>query len=288
MRLSIPPIILALALALLLVAPLAFLTGRWGGRYRSLPGWAGFWVFFAGLLVALGRADRWISFPFLALLMFMCLRQYFFLTPLRPQDRWAILVSYASIPLSLWPVFRGSYEGFLAATAVLLFVFLPFLVSMASEQHGFFDSTGRVLLGALVFVLCAAHLGVLAAAPTGHLELFGILALLGDLPQRLAGRQRATGVLARTIWGVAAGAATAAVLGAALGPEVGIPAARGAVAGLIVAIAVAAGARVADAVAEDLALGASAPIAGRRAFLDRTMPALYAAPFFYLYLRMLP
>lgn len=288
MRQSIPPIILALTLALLIVTPLAFLTGRRGGRFRSLPGWVGSWVLFAGLLVALGRVDRAFSFPLLGLLMFMGLRQYFFLTPLRPQDRWAILASYASIPFSLWPVFRGNYDAFLLVVAALLFLLLLFLISLASQQHGFFDSTGRVLVGALVFVLCAGHLGVMAGAPRGWLELFGILALMGDLPQRLAGRLRATGEPGRTIWGVASGAATAAMLGALLGPLVGIRAGRGAVAGVIVAIAVGAGARVADAVAEDLTLSAAVPIVGRRAFLDRTIPALFAAPFFYVVLKILP
>src|SRR5262245_31716546 len=281
MRLAIPPIILASALALLLAAPFSFLVGRRGGRHRSLPGWVGFWVFLGGLLVALARADRRFSFPLLGILMFMGLKQYFFVTPLRPQDRWAILVAYLSIPYSLWPAFRGSYDAFLVAVTGLLLL-IPFLLAMATQQGGFFDSTGRVLLGALVFVLCAAHLGVMADDPTGRLELFGILALLSDLPQRMAGRLRSTGIPARTIGGVAAGAATGAALGAALARFAAITPGTGAILGLVVALAVAMGARVADAVAEDLDMSPSAPIVGRRAFLDRTIPALYAAPFFYL------
>jgi len=281
MRLAIPPIILALALALLLVAPFAFLVGRRGGHHRSLPGWVGFWVFLAGLLVALARADRRLSFPLLGILMFMGLKQYFFVTPLRPQDRWAILVAYLSIPLTLWPAFRGNPVEFLATVTVLLLLF-PFLVAMATQQGGFLDSAGRVLVGVLVFVVSAAHLGLMAQLPSGLLELFGLLAFISDLPQRYAGRLRSTGIPARTIGGVAAGAATGCVVGAALARFALLRPVQGAVLGLVVALAVAMGARIADAVAEDLDMSPSAPIVGRRAFLDRTIPALFAAPFFFL------
>src|SRR5262245_61339443 len=154
MRLAIPPIIPALALALLLAAPFSFLVGRRGGRHRSLPGWVGFWVFLGGLLVALARADRRFSFPLLGILMFMGLKQYFFVTPLRPQDRWAILVAYLSIPLTLWPAYRGNPDDFFVAVIALLLL-LPFLVAMVTQQGGFLDSAGRVLVGALVFVVSA-------------------------------------------------------------------------------------------------------------------------------------
>jgi phosphatidate cytidylyltransferase len=248
----------------------------------------GFWVFFAGLLVALSRAERWVSFPLLGLLMFMALKRYFFLTPLRPQDRWAILAAYLSIPFALWPAYQGRHDEFLIAVAGVTFLLLPILLALASRQDGFLDSTGRVLLGVLVFVLCAGHLGVMVEQPRGQLELFGILALAAELPQRLAGRARANGDSARPPWGVAVGAVVAGFLGAAIAPLASTDPLRGGAAGVIVAIAVAAGARVAGALSEDLTLSASAPIVGRRAFLDRTMPALYAAPFFYLYLKMYP
>jgi predicted CDP-diglyceride synthetase/phosphatidate cytidylyltransferase len=140
-------------------------------------------------------------------------------------------------------------------------------------------------VGALVFVVSAASLGLMAELPNGLLELFGVLAFASDLPQRYAGRLRSPGIPARTIGGVAAGAATGCILGAALAPFTEmIPPTEGAVLGLVVALAVAMGARIADAVAEDLDMSPSAPIVGRRAFLDRTIPALFAAPFYFMVL----
>jgi 4'-phosphopantetheinyl transferase len=50
--------------------------------------------------------------------MFAALRQYFTLTPLRPQDRWAIVAAFVSIPLTLWPTWSGSFGLLSAATGV--------------------------------------------------------------------------------------------------------------------------------------------------------------------------
>jgi phosphatidate cytidylyltransferase len=285
MTLPIPPIILALALALLLAAPFAFLAGRRGGHHRGMPGWVGFWVFFAGLLVILSRAALWISFPVLGVLMFVALREYFFLTPVRPQDRWAILATYLSIPCALAPAFTDNLALFVAVVPVALLLVLPVLLAFGPRQPGLLDSVGRVLLGALVFVFAAAHLGLMAHQPDGRLELFAILVLFGELPQRVAGRPRPGKELRRPAIGVALALLVCAGIGWWLGPLGAVTREQGVVAGALVALAVTAGALVADAIAQDLGLGAASSRFGRGAFLDRAIPALYAAPVCYHYFR---
>jgi hypothetical protein len=57
------------------------------------------------------------------------------------------------------------------------------------------------------------------------------------------------------------------------------------VAGGLLALAMAGGSLVSDAVAQDLMRTQSDAVLGRAAFLDRSLPALYAAPIFYHYLR---
>lgn len=285
MRLSVPPIILALALALLLAAPFAFLAGRRGGRFRGMPGWVGFWTFFGGLLVCLSRAEFWISFPFLAALMFAGLREYFFLAPIRPQDRWAILVAYLSIPCSLYPAYIDSYSTFTVVVSVVLVLLLPAVLSAAPRQSGLLDSMGRVLLGSLLFVFCAAHLGLMAHQPRGRLELFAILVLMAELPQRLAGRPGPGMGFVRSMAALVTAIALDMGIGAWLGPLGSVTPMQGTIAGLLVALAVTAGALVAGAVAEDLKLTASSSLVGRGAFLDRSVPAMYAAPVFYNFLK---
>jgi predicted CDP-diglyceride synthetase/phosphatidate cytidylyltransferase len=64
-----------------------------------------------------------------------------------------------------------------------------------------------------------------------------------------------------------------------------VPAVPGAVTGVLVAGAVAGGRLVAGAVAEDLDMAASSTVVGRAAFLDRTIPAIFAAPVVYHFLK---
>ena len=284
MGLPVPPITLALALTLLAVTPVSFVAARRGGRFRGLPGWVGFWGFFAPLLVLLSRAHRSISVPLLGALMFAALREYFFLAPLRPRDRWAILLTYVSIPLALYPAFQSSGNWFLVVVPVVLLVFLPVLLAVGSPQAGLLESAGRLLVGGIAFVFCAAYLGLMVRGfRHGEIELFGVLVLAAEVPQRLAGRVKSGEVLARPLFGVLAGAGLAAALGAFLGPLGGISSRQGAVAGLLLAAGTAAGALLADAVAQDLNLGASTSRVGRGAFLDRTFPVVYAAPAFFHY-----
>jgi predicted CDP-diglyceride synthetase/phosphatidate cytidylyltransferase len=283
----VPPITLALALALLVVAPVSLATGRRGGRFRGLPRWVGFWGFFAPLLVLLSRAQRILTLPLLGILMFVALREYFFLAPLRPRDRWAILAAYLTIPLALFLSLEGSFTLFLALVPLALLVVLPVLLALAPPQAGLFESAGRVLVGTVAFVYCAAHLGLMAEGfDHGEIELYGILLLGSELPRRLAGRARGEGLL-RPLLGMVAGAVVASALGAALGRFGGLATRQGAVAGIVVAIGAGAGAFLAEGMAQDLNQSASASRIGRAALLDQTFPALYAAPAFFHYLTYL-
>lgn len=282
---AIPKLVLILVLTLVALAPFAVLAGRRGGRYRVLPGWIAAWSWFAVLIVALSRLTSAISFPLLGVVMFLGLKQYFTLTPLRPHDRFAILVAYLAIPLALWPAWAGSFGLVSAATVIGLFLLLPVLLSIVPRQPGLLDALGRMLLGVLVFVFCGAHFGLMTRLPSGSLELFGITALLADLPQRLTGRLRPGGERVRPFVGVVASVSLAAAVCAALAPFAATSALHGAVAGGLTALAMAGGSLVSDAVAQDLMRTQSDAVLGRAAFLDRSLPALYAAPLYYHYLR---
>ncbi len=283
---AIPKLVWIFAATLAIVAPFAILAGRRGGRYRAFPRWIAAWSQFAILIVALSRLNSAISFTLLGLVMFVALKQYFTLTPLRPQDRWAVLVAYISIPLALWPTWADSFSLLSVATVIGLFLLIPVLLSIVPRQPGLLDALGRVLLGVLVFVFCAAHFGLMTRLPLGSLELFGITALLADLPQRLTGRIRPGGERVRPLIGVFASVVVAAAVGAMLAPLASsTESLHGAVAGGVIALAMAGGSLVSDAVAQDLLRTQSDAVLGRAAFLDRTLPVIYAAPFFYHYLR---
>lgn len=279
----VPAIDLALIVSLTIAGLTAVATRRRGGRFRGLPGWTVFWLVLGGILICLSRASAYISLPLLAALMFVALRNYFFVAPVRPKDRYAVLAAYAAVPFALYPGLTGSDETFLATVPIVLFLAFPVLLSLGEAQQGWLDSIGRVFLGVALFVFCAAHLGLLAREHhRGLAELFGTLVIAAELVQRLAGRYRGGSGWIKPSAGIAASGLLAAALGFWLGPACGLVEEDAARAGFLVAIAVAMGAAVADALIRDLSLGPSS--AGRGAILDRSIPAVYAAPVFFHYL----
>ncbi|MCP3983254.1 MAG: hypothetical protein GY723_02640 [bacterium] len=284
---SIRQIDLAMAASVIVAAAVSLLVSPRGGRFRGLLGWSGSWVLFGTILYLLSHAWATASLSVLGLLMFGGLRTYFSLAPLRPRDRYAIVVAYLAIPFALYPGLTGKPAAFLATVPVVVFMLFPVLLSMGESREGLLDSMGRILLGVLLFVFCAAHLGLLVGwRYEGCLALFGILVLAAELPQRLMGRWRPgnNNGRAKAAIGVAMGAVLAAGLGFRFGPWCGIVEEDGARAGLLVAIAVTMGAMVAEAALRDLGVGAPATRIGRGALLDRAIPVLYAAPVFFHYL----
>lgn len=267
----------ALAVAVLVCGGTALVSRRRGGRLRELPGWALFWTAFAAILIALGRLPRWISFPALAVLMFAALRTYFFVAPVRRSDRYAILTAYLSIPFALWPAYLGSKDMFLAMVPVTLFLLVPVVLSTGAEGEGLLDAMGRTLLGVLLFVFCLAHLGLLVHQPPNGLpQLFGVLVLASELPQRVFGRRQ-------TLALVLSGLASTAV-GWIVGPWVGLSSGDAARAGALVFLAVSLGALVAGTVARTLSADVPGARLGRGGLLNRMVPAVYAAPVFFHYL----
>lgn len=281
---TIPAIELALALAVAIAALASLAASRRGGQYRGLGGWGGFWVLFGALLIGLSRLPRPAAYALLGVMMFVALRAYYSIAPLRVRDRNVILLSYVAVPFVLWLSF-DSDATFLATVPIALFLVLPFFLSRAADEEGFFDALGRTLFGVLLFVFCLAHLGLVINEPQpGLIELFGVLVVSAELPQRLAGRFRpGTGWLRPTA-GVVAGIAIAAAAGYGLGPQCGLGEEDAARAGGLVALAATLGSVVADALARDLSLTTSASIFGRGAFLSRTAPIVYAAPVYFHYL----
>jgi len=276
-----------LALTVVVCAALALPLARRGGRYRALPGWVAFSVSFAVLLFALTRIPLAAGLVLLGAVMFGALREYFFVAPVRPRDRRAILVCYLTIPVVLVPVYFGSYGAFLAGVLLSLLLVQPTALSLGTPAPGLLDALGRVLLGLLVFVFCAAHLGWMARWGSGRLELFGVLVLASELPQRLLGRVRSGEPKARPLMGVLLSAVLSCGLAAWLTPGLGISARDGIALGALVAASVTAGRAVTEAVSQDLSMGPASAWVGRGALLDRTMSAVYAAPLFFHYVNYL-
>lgn len=281
---SVPAEDRALAAAVLVALVVALATRHRGGRFRALPGWAVHQAGLALLLVLLSRVESDWPYVALGLAMFVGLRTHFFLAPLRPRDRGALAAAYIAVPCVLYPGLTGSAERFLATVPIILVLLFPVLVAAGRQEPGLLDSLGRILLGVLLYVFCAAHVALIARQfGGGLLELFGVLLIAAELPQRLGGRFKPGGGSWRPLAGLAAGAALAVGAGFVVGPWVGLVEEDAARAGALVALAVSAGLVVNEAVLRDLGVSPGAIFAGRGAILDRTLPVLYAAPVFFHY-----
>jgi len=133
------------------------------------------------LLASLAIA-QWISITMaiwlLALLSFAALREYLSLADLRPEDRWAMLAAYVSIPFLFYLVQVDWYGFFIVSIPVYVFVIVPFLVALGGkEARGSVFSAGAIDLGLFLFVYCLGHLAYLARASTA-LALFLVLGVL--------------------------------------------------------------------------------------------------------------
>ena len=284
MNVANPLSVLVLGLAILMTGLLSLALAPRGGRFRALPGWSGFWTFFGVVLVLLSRTPWWVSFPLLGLIVLASLREYFYLAPVRPQDRWAILIVYLSVPVTLYPVVIDELGAFMTAILIFLFLILPTGLSLGTRHDGLLDSMGRVLLAVLVFVLCGGHLAWMTHESVGHLELFGTLVIVSEFPQRVAGRLRMHNGVLRSIVGVVVSFVVAAAAGTWLAPVIGVTPRMGLCAGILVWIGVTAAGIVTSAVAHDLSLTPQNARFGRAALLDRIAPAFYAAPLYYHFL----
>lgn len=281
-----------LAVAVLVAAMIAVPAGRRGGRFRTLPGWAGSWVMLGVILLVLSHAPRPVGLVALGLLMFATLRGYFFVAPVRTRDRYAVLAAYLAVPFALYTAYVGSHEFFLATVPVTLFLLVPVFLALGKQQVGMLDSMGRALLGVVFFVFCTAHLALLSdvrpeafgdLAPHGLPQLFGVLVLSAELPRRLCGGFSGKSGWMRPVSGIVFGILLAAGIGFWVGPRAGLVEEDAARAGFLVGCAVNLGATVSKAVAKDLELTMQT-ILGRGALIDRLVPAVYAAPVFFHYL----
>jgi phosphatidate cytidylyltransferase len=273
---SVSAVWIAPGLTLLAAAIVALALAPRGGRLRALPGWVGFWAVLTAVLAVLTRVPHAAAVTVIGILMFLALREYFFLVPLRAQDRFAILAAYLSIPIALLPELSERLAPLRYVIPAGLVAGFPVLLAVRSRGAGWFES-----LGIVVFLVAASHLSqVVNALSPGRVALFAMLALAGELPQRITGRFRPGEGVLRPLAGLLAGAAAAALVGVFAGPLYGVPLRGGAIVGVLVALGTAAGALVAGAVAQDLDLQGPSARHGRGAVLDRAFPAAYAAPLF--------
>lgn len=139
---------------------------RKGGNVRELIDRTKTWWWMAGLFFVAMALDRRVSFLFLALLSFWCLREYYSLLPmahgetpglLRREDRPAVFLSYLAIPSMYFVAYIRWYTLFILVVPVYLSLLVPLLGVLGRRSEGFITRMSVIQWGNLVFIFLLGH-----------------------------------------------------------------------------------------------------------------------------------
>ncbi len=236
------------------------------------------------LLAALALA-RWLSFPaalwLMALLSFAGLREYLSLADLRPEDRWAMLGAYLSIPFLFILVQVDWYGFFIVSIPVYAFVLLPFLVALGGrEARGSVFSVGAIDFGLFLFVYCLGHLAYLTRASVPMALMLVLAVTICDLIDRQVSRAGGGWILK-----LLASAPPVFLLASILGKPVALPGFVILVLALLTPVLVLMGNFTLSRLEEDLGIDPEQLEPGRGRMIDGLRAQLFAAPVVFHVLR---
>ena len=221
----------------------------------------------------------------LAALCFLALREYFTLTDLRYQDRWAVLAAYAAIPFMFYFVQIDWYGMFIISLPVYVLLVVPFLITLGGKDpRGAVLSVGIIVLGLMLLVYCVGHIGYLARYST-WMAAYVVLAVAAcDLLAYLF-RARDRSPLRSILLQLLAPAPVTTGLALLLMPWTEIPAGHSVALALMIPVLVAMGCHTIDYLEADLGIERDRLHPGRGQILNELKSFVYVAPVTFHYLR---
>ncbi len=230
----------------------------------------------------------------IGLASFLLLKEYFTVIPSRKADRAAIMVSYLSIPFTLYFVYSGWYNMFVLTIPIYAFLLFPVLLAIDPDRSGMVLSLGKISLGVMFLVYCPAHLGYLYVLNPHWFVSVILLAELSDQAQIFLSKLGTSSVLpmveetgVRKNW-LGAGLSIPVMMLAALtlGRFNGWSWGHCAAIGVLMPAFSLMGDLVMFSIRSDLGIvGPRALVPGRGLILDRMRTTCYAAPLMFHYLR---
>lgn len=154
------------------------------------------WVVIAGLIVVALVAGRVATIVLFACVSFIALREFLSLVPTRREDRAALLVAYALVPVSYLLIGLDRYGIWLVTVPVFAFLLMPAVLVLNGRTSGYLAAAGIINWGLVVTVhnlgYVAHFMNVPASeAPAGGAGLLFFLLVatgLNDVFQYVAGR----------------------------------------------------------------------------------------------------
>jgi phosphatidate cytidylyltransferase len=242
------------------------------------------WTFFL-VFALLELASQALGIWILAGLSFLALREYFTLTDLRYQDRWAVLAAYAAIPFMYAFVQTDWYGMFIISVPVYAFLVIPFVVAVGGrEPRGSVLSTGIIILGLFLLVYCIGHVAYLARVSAWSAAYVVLAVALCDLMAYVL-RARDRPPLHAALLQLLAPAPLTVALALLLMPLTGVPAPQSVAVALLIPPLVAMGCHTIDHLEADLGIDRARLSPGRGQLLNTLKSFVYAAPVAFHYLR---
>jgi phosphatidate cytidylyltransferase len=122
------------------------------------------WTLTAVFLAAL-IYGRLILILYLAFISFLALKEYLSITPTRRADRRVLFFAYLGIPLQLIFTGMGWFHAFIGFVPIYTLFFLPLLMVLVGESHGFLRALAVLSWGMLLTVYSVGHLAFLLMLP---------------------------------------------------------------------------------------------------------------------------
>ena len=135
-------------------------------------------------------AGQTVLLVIFAIISFITCREFVALTPTKPSDHWALVISfYVIIPVQYLLIGFDKNSLFTLFIPVYLFLLLPILMSVRKDNDLFLDRVAKVQWGLMLSVYCVSHAPALmnfdiqrfGSSPSLLLLFFLLIVFLGDL-----------------------------------------------------------------------------------------------------------
>ena len=190
------------------------------------------WAMIAIFVVAV-MLGRYVTLGLFALISFFALREFTTLTPTKPGDYYALLLSfYVVLPVQYVLIGMEWYALFSIFIPVYGFLILPAFAALGQDVDKFLERVAKVQWGVMITVYCISHapallvLDIPGYTESGHNVLLLLYLLLvvqiSDVMQyvfgKLFGKTKIAPVVSpsKTVEGFVGGAASATLIGAAM------------------------------------------------------------------------
>lgn len=245
-------------------------------------------------------AGKGVSIVLLAAVSALALKEYLAMVAHRRADYRRLSFVYLAIPVQYWFAYRSSYVAFAANIPVFGLVTLPLVMLFMREATGVLRAAASANLGLLLTVFSLSHIALLLELPdatnpvggaVGWVVFLLLVTQLNDVAQYVFGkcfgrrpiapRASPKKTVEGFVGGVAASAATAALIGPLLTP---IDSATGVLVGAAIAIAGFGGDMAVSALKRDLGVkDAGNLLPGHGGILDRVDSLITTSPLFFYF-----